>query len=121
MIPGPWIGVVLALAVFRVTRLIGWDDFPPIVRARNWVTGAKAGTRSTSNTAMGLTGDQPEVTWRYKRPLLAEAISCAYCSGAWYSLAAYLAWVFFPTETLYVAAPFALSGAVGITARMLDP
>ena len=121
MIPSPWIGVVLALATFRVVRLIGWDDFPPFVRARNWVTGAKAGTRSTSNSALGVTREQPEVTWRYKRPLLADMISCAYCFGFWVSLVAYIAWRFAPTETLYIAAPFALSGAVGITARMLDP
>ncbi len=112
---------MLTLAVYRIVRLIGWDDFPPVVRARNWVTGATAGTRSTSNAALGVTGEQPQVVWIYKRPLLMDMISCAYCFGFWVSLVAYIAWRFCPTETLYIAAPFALSGAVGITARMLDP
>lgn len=121
MIPSPWIGVVLALAAFRATRLIGWDDFPPVARARAWVTGCEARSQSTSNTAMGLTGDQPQITWTYRRPLLAHMLGCGYCLGFWVSLVTYLAWVWFPTETLYIAAPFALSGAVGITSRMLDP
>jgi hypothetical protein len=87
-----------------------------------WVTGARSFARSkSSNAAMGLTGEEPTEIVVYRHPLLAHFISCAYCLGFWVGLVVYLAWIWFPTETLYAAAPFALSGAVGIIARMLDP
>ena len=121
MIPSPWIGLVLALAAFRITRLIGWDDLPPVARARAWVTGASMRSQSTSNTAMRLTNDESKDTWVYKRPLLAHMITCPYCMGFWVAAVTYIAWVFVPTQMLYVAAVFALSGAIGIIARMLDP
>ncbi len=111
MIPGPWVGLVLALAVFRACRLAGWDNFPPIVRLRARITGERV-MRSASST-------KPII--EHRRPLLAEFIGCAFCLGAWLSLGAYLAWRFAPTETLYAAAPLALSAAAGIIAKVLDP
>lgn len=41
MIPSPWIGVVLVFAVYRLTRLIGWDDFPLAYKVRAWVIGER--------------------------------------------------------------------------------
>lgn len=121
MIPSPWVGVVLALAAYRVARIVGWDDLPPLVRLRAWVTGETWQSRATSNSAMGLTAERPEVVAVYRRPTVAHWIGCPFCQGFWVAVAVYLAWVFEPRWTLYVLAPFALSAAVGLIAKNLDP
>ena len=110
MIPAPWVSLVLALATYRVVRLIGWDDLPPIQRLRDRATGAQL---------VGNVNGPSE--WRYRRPLLAHFLHCAYCQGFWTGLVVYLAWLGEPSWTLYAAAPFALNGFVGIVARRLDP
>lgn len=115
MIPSPWIGLVLALATFRLTRLVGWDDLPPVVRARAWALGESVTARSRP------AGQEDVYVYVYKRPLLAHFVHCPFCIGFWLSAAVYVAWVFEPRGTLYVAAPFALSAVVGLVAKNLDP
>lgn len=102
---------MLALGVFRIVRLIGWDDLPPIARLRARVTGERVRFNLSESR---------DPIYSYDRATLNHFIGCAYCIGFWVSLAAYLAWRFAPTETLYGLAPFALSAAVGIIARNLD-
>lgn len=102
MIPGPWQFVLLALSAYRLTRLVGWDDLPPILHARAW-----------------LLGWDPELG-ACKRRLLTELFSCAFCLGFWISLAVYGCWLAFPTETLYAAVLLALSAVVGLIAKNLD-
>lgn len=122
MIPHPWVALVLALGACRVTRLVGWDDLPPIVRVRAWVTGQRWQTTSASvNAGMGLTNEPTERVAVYRRPLLAHFIACPYCQGFWVCVLVYVAWLLAPTETVYGLAPFALSTFVGTWARMLDP
>jgi hypothetical protein len=65
--------------------------------------------------------EQPTVTVVYGRPQIAHWLACPFCQGFWVSLAVYLAWVFEPRWTLYAVAPFAISAAVGLIARNLDP
>lgn len=112
MIPSPWVGVVLALAVYRVARLVGWDDFPLALLYRRRLTGERVRYNHTESRDPILS---------YDRPTLQHFLTCPFCVGFWLSLVAYLGWRFFPTETLYVAAPLALSAAVGLIARNLDP
>lgn len=112
MIPTPWAAVVLALGAYRLTRLIGWDDLPPIARLRARVTGERQHMNSTVNR---------ELITTYRRPTLEHFLSCPFCQGFWVSLAAYLVWRFEPTGTLYFLAPFALSAAVGLISKNLDP
>lgn len=121
MIPSAWASLVLALAAFRLTRLAGWDDLPPIVRARAWLVGEKAVTTGSSNARMGLSGDPVETTYRYRWPTLAYALHCAFCSGAWWSLAVYVAWRLEPSWTLTAMFPLAVSAFVGTWAKVLDP
>lgn len=112
---------MLALGIFRLCRIIGWDDFPPLVRARAWVVGARQTTRGSTNTRMGITNEPIVKEVEYARPVLAHFLSCAYCTGFWISLAAYGAWRAWPRATLTGAFVLALSGAVGIIATRLDP
>jgi hypothetical protein len=122
VIPAAWPAVVILLGTFRIVRLIGWDDLPPIVRLRGWAIGAHLQQTGSVNDRMALTGPvEVESEWRYRRPLLAHFLRCPYCQGFWVSLDVYLAWLAEPRWTLYALAPFALSAGVGIAARMLDP
>lgn len=113
MIPSPWVALILALGVYRLCRLIGWDEFPPIKKIRQRATGETAYRNPTER--------RDDEILRYDRPILEHFITCPFCLGFWLSLAAYLAWRFEPTGTLYGLAPFALSGAVGLIAKNLDP
>lgn len=121
MIPHWFPALVILLGTFRLVRIIGWDYFPPIVSARDWITGALFVTNGSTNARMGLTGEPVERMVVHRRPLLAKLIECAWCLGFWISLLVYLAWRWHPGYTLTVLAPFALSAAVGLLARNLDP
>lgn len=121
MIPSAWPAVVLALAAFRLTRLLGWDDLPPIARLRARAVGLKVVMHGSSNAVGGLTNEEPDVVVTYRRPLLHHFLSCPFCQGFWVSVVVYAAWRFEPTGTLYAAAPLALSAAVGLVAKNLDP
>lgn len=112
MIPSAWIGVVLALAVYRLTRLAGWDDFPLALRLRARATGQNARGRGRDLYGDGVF---------YSRPTVRKFLFCPFCVGFWISLAVYVAWLEQPRWTLYALAPFALSAAVGLTAKNLDP
>lgn len=121
MIPQPWVALVLILGTFRIVRVIGWDTFPLLEKARAWATGEERVLVGDGNSLTGLSGDRPRVETTHRRPYVAKLLECPWCLGFWISVLAYLAWVFFPTETLYGAAPLALSAAVGLVARWLDP
>lgn len=118
MTPSPLVLLVLVLAAYRVTRLIGWDDLPPIQKLRDRATGVTRHTTGSSN--MGLTDEKPTVVWSFKRPLLAHFLGCAFCQGFWVSAGVYAAWVLEPRGSLYVFVPFAVSGAVGLITKNLD-
>jgi hypothetical protein len=152
MLPSPWVALVLVFAAYRGTRLLGWDDWPPIYKLRAWAIGehwiplaSLVEDRRFTDTSVpegevghvvmqghveiapdvSLPGKQPSseavgVRPAYSRPLLAHLVHCPFCLGWWVSLVAYVAWLALPTATLYLAAPFALSGAVGIIAKNLD-
>lgn len=140
MIPSPWVALVLVFAAYRGTRLLGWDDWPPILKVRAWAIGERwipalpppeVGMHGDVNVVSSypsepsLPGKTPssEVEYvrpAYSRPTLAHLVHCPFCLGWWVSLATYVAWLALPTPTLYLAAPFALSGAVGIIAKNLD-
>ena len=121
VIPGPWVSLILGLGAFRLLRLVSYDSFPPIARARAWVLGEYVVSTGSQAQLMGLTSNRPELEYRYRRPLLAELVHCSYCFGFWIALGGYLAWLEWPTGVLYGAAPFALSAFIGLVARNLDP
>jgi hypothetical protein len=65
---------------------------------------------------------------RWRRPILRripqklhEGVECPFCFGAWVVAAWWVAWLVWPHATLVIAAPLALSAAVGVFTVRLDP
>jgi hypothetical protein len=106
---------ILVLATYRIVRLIGWDEFPPVARVRDRLLQV---TVDRSMTERHPQGQPPR---RAGRPGWQQFVECPYCSGFWIGLLILAVYWAAGDWTLVVLAPFALNGAVGITARMLDP
>lgn len=126
MIPSWWQFTVLALGAYRLTRLGGWDDWPPIYKLRAWVIGERwYYSNAADSSAPELPGKQPNseanaVRVGYDRPLLAHLVHCPFCLGWWVSAACWACWLPFPHFTVIALTPFALSGVVGVIAKNLD-
>lgn len=112
---------MLALAVYRLCRLAGWDTFPPIARARAWVVGLQVATTGSTNARMGVTNEAVQQTVTFRRPLLAEFLGCAFCLGFWLSVLVVACWRLEPDWTLRVCFVLALSATAGLIAKQLDP
>lgn len=95
MIPSPYGFVLLALAVLRTYRLLALDSFPPI----RWLR----------ERALGMHHERGRV--HFSRPMLADWLVCAWCSGFWYAAGWYGVWLLWPTDTTYAAVVMALSAA----------
>lgn len=86
-VPEPWPFVLLALAAWRVWKLVGDDVIL----------------------------DTPR-DWLVKRigPKFDELITCPYCAGTYIVLAWWAFWYSWPEETLIVATPVAIMAVVGL-------
>lgn len=125
-VPGAWHFAILALAAYRLVRLIGWDDFPPIARARGWLIGEHWIPDEGVDGEVGLPGKQPSsevsrVRPAYGRPMHAHFVHCPFCLGFWVSVAVWAAWLGDGRATLIACTPFALGAVVGLVAKNLDP
>lgn len=128
MLPGWWAFTLLVLATYRVVRIIGWDNAPLIIRIRGWITGAELVTNGSTNARLGVTNEDVISSTRYRRPTLDHFLGCPFCQGFYVSLAAYGAWLLAGAPgavgssswAWYLAAPLALSAAVGLVAKNLD-
>ena len=95
-----------ALAVYRVWRLLAEDEILDVPRRRvlryvGWEEG----------------DDLPDgyrVKW-------ADFLTCPWCAGFWLCVLAWLFWLWFPSLSLVIATPFALSALVGLIRVNLDP
>lgn len=129
MIPGPWATVMLALAAYRLTRLIGWDDLPPVEWLRARLVGEEQLHVGSGNQQLGLTADRLEPRVSFRRPTLNHFVHCAFCQGFWTAAALYGAWVAaghpgaepWRSWCLWGVSPLALGALVGLTAKNLDP
>lgn len=103
MTPTAWQFALLALAAFRVWKLLGDDAIldGPRDRLLDWMEDApdEDGERGT--------------TWTY-------FITCPWCAGAWIALSWWLAWLAWEEGTVFLAVPFALSAAVGYLGVVID-
>jgi hypothetical protein len=96
-IPTVWEFVLIAVASYRVWRLLAEDAI--LDRPRKWVL------------RLGDWEDGQAAPLAY-RDKWGEFLICPWCLGAWLSLGIYLFWIWFPTETLIVCVPLALSATV---------
>lgn len=139
-----WEWMILVFGAYRLTRLVGWDDWPPIVRARVWLLREYWVAVDDGGTVVSMGGPGPhpsgsqfetekpvpgkppssevsDVRPGYGRPTLAHLIHCPFCLGWWISLTVYTFWLADAHWALYTLFPWALSGLVGLLAKNLDP
>lgn len=125
--PGGLAFVLLLLAAFRLTRLVGWDDLTR--RPRAWLCGmGDVEYERVAELVDGYEAEGLDAWQRRERELpprrrfyLAKLIHCPWCVGFWISAVVWLAWLAWPDGTVGVAVPFALSAGVGLIARNGDP
>lgn len=84
-VPEPWAFVLLALAAWRVWKLLADDSI--LDRPRDWAL---------------------------DHVVSEEFLLCPYCLGFWASLIWWGSWLNWPDGALVVATPWAISAAVGL-------
>lgn len=95
MIIDPFTFILIALAVFRISRLIIEDQIFEWLRERIWKK-------------------FPPHTW------LGYLITCYWCLSIWFSLAFAICYTIVPVATAFVALPFALSAVAALVSKRLD-
>jgi hypothetical protein len=110
-VPEPWSFVLLALACFRATRLIGWDSISEPLRKR--MTGyTDAGAPTISDTQRRKHGKA--------RVYFSTLVRCPWCIGTYVCLAAYGLWLWHPLVAFALSVPAALGAVTGLVAKTLD-
>ncbi len=121
-IPDPWTAILLGLAVYRVSRLIVVDSFPPVAALRkkfkyHWPDAGDVVTRPPKRgfaqpSAPQGTDPREVENWRViEGTSLGYLISCMYCTPFWVALLWWGAWCAWPTPVTFAAVPWALSSA----------
>ena len=103
-IPGWWEFILLALAAYRIFRLIAEDTI--LDRPRRYLL------RLDKNWQED--GDETGPDYREKWGLF---ITCPYCAGFWISVAWWVAWLLWPHATVLVAVPWAISAVLAFLAK----
>lgn len=119
--PDAWTFVLLALAAFRVYRLIARDTITEPIRAKLTYPDGEAVALDDEPCAFGLWlrgADGQRKSWRVYASTL---IRCPWCAGFYVSVAWWGAWALDPRLTAFLAAPWALSAAVALASKQLDP
>ena len=98
--------ILLALAAFRVWRLLAEDDI--LDRPRRYVTRLPRSWQPDDPLGM-----------RY-RASLAAFISCPWCLGFWIVVAFWAAWQAWPHAVLVISVPLAVSAVVGALGSVLS-
>lgn len=106
-IPGWFQLTLLSLAAFRIWRLLSEDTI--LDKPRN---------RLLRLGSWKAEGDIVPPEYRKEFGIFLE---CPWCLGFHVSLGVYLLWIWFPTETLTVSVPLAISSLVGAIAHTLEP
>ena len=124
-VPGAWAGVLLALATYRILRLVAVDEITATIRG--WVCGIPdAGYEIWAKHIEDARaeGHDPwqisQVPLTPRRYYLAKLVHCPWCLGWWISLAVFAAYELWPHGTVVAAVPFALSAGCAIIGRNLD-
>ena len=93
--------VILALATWRLTSLLVWEDGPFEVFAR-------------IRHVLGVRYDEGNVP--YGENWLAKGVVCPACTSVWFGIFWAVAYLLWP-DVVWVALPFALSAGAGIVER----
>lgn len=94
-IPSWWEAVLLTLAVYRVWRLLAADTI---------LDGPRDRLVKAADDAY--------------REELDIFLHCPWCLGFWVSVVGWVAWLVFPTETIWVSVPLAISCVIGFMAKV---
>lgn len=105
-VPSWWEFLLLALAAWRIFRLIAEDEI--LNRPRRWVLNLDPDWEE---------GEDPNDDYRFE---WGAFLTCPWCAGAWVSFGWYAFWIWQPHATLVLATFFALSAATGLIATNLD-
>jgi hypothetical protein len=103
-VPTWWGFLLMALAVFRIWKLLAEDVILDRPRARLLRAGSWRPEHATPAP-------------RYYRDRLATFLSCPWCVSFWVGLIVYLLWNWWPEEVLAVCTVFAISAVVGLLAH----
>jgi hypothetical protein len=134
--PRPWLFILVALATYRVVRLVGWDDLTTGWRA--WYGGMSDAEYRQWNPVLNEIVEKDLDPWQqefsgktltFKGPpftptqwYLAKMVRCPWCLGFWASLLAAIAWWIIAGGTIawIPLVALALSATVGFLAKNLD-
>lgn len=119
-----WPLLIVALAIFSITRLITTDSFPPVEKARLWLFQRFPPEGYTTLIRPNDKRCRFQLQGRYyvvtEGHWLGELLSCPWCSGMWVSLGVSLAFWAWPIVTTAVLVPIALRVVPGIVNGMLN-
>lgn len=119
-VPDIWQAVLLALATYRVSRLIVIDSFPPVAALRRWFKHrwpdagdvvSRPPKRGFAQPSAPQGTDPRDVeNWRViEGTSLGYLVSCMFCTPFWVAVLWWGAWCVWPDQTLFVAVPWALA------------
>ena len=106
-VPNWYEAALLGLAAWRLFHLVAFDDI--LDRPRRYITRLNKSWRQEGDS----TGEQ-------YRAGLASFLTCPFCLGFWMSIGVWVAWLVFPTETLWAAVPLALNAGLIGAQRLLS-
>ncbi len=102
-----WYGLLLlSLAAWRVFRLLSEDTI--LDRPRAWLLHLPVDWEEGDKIPDGF------------RAGLAQFITCRYCLGFWCAIVFWASWLVWPTETVFVSVPLAISTVLIAVAKLLD-
>ncbi len=99
--------ILLALAAWRIFHLVAFDDI--LDRPRRYVTRLSPSWKQ-----------EGDATGESYRAGLANVITCPYCFGLHVTIVVWVAWLIFPTETLFISVPLALNAGLIGAQRVLS-
>lgn len=112
-VPATWTFVLLGLACYRLTRLVGWDVVTRPLREPLTGREEHGGAKDARSSSKGR--KRP-----WYRSTLDDFVHCPFCQGWWICLAVWGLWLEWPHVVTVLSVPWALSALVGLTTKNLD-
>lgn len=119
-IPDAWQFVLLALAAYRIYRLIARDTITePLRAAISYPDEENVSLDDDPKDRILIKGvdyDLPK-GWRV---YVATLIRCPWCAGFYVSVGTWLLWDIWPRQVLFAATPWAIAAVLGLAKKNLD-